>query len=267
MVPAVPSWITSAYAPAPSGNAWRSNTPPSSTVAVARVLPLGSLMLTVVPATVSTTTSISCAVGSTTNSLTASSPASAVLMTRPAVSWTKWPDGVPTSRQSVPLPALESLSTCQPPALWMFRSVQSIVTGATAWTARVASNGGVASIVRIGMRIVPSSGSAGPAIENAAAPVRVEPAASPKALSGPRSVSVPLLSVPMPENPTSVLYTAPSVEVPFERESFAPSFPPKNRTVPSELYSIARWNTSSAVENGKTYWRRSAAGVDCVTAL
>ena len=71
----------------------------------------------------------------------------------------------------------------------------------------------------------------------------------------------------MPENPASVWYAAPSVELPFDRESFASSFPPKKRTVPSELYSIERWNTSSAVENRKTYWRRSAGGVDCATAL
>src|SRR6266568_57818 len=175
---------------------------------------------------------------------------------------------VPTSRHRVPLPAFGSLSTCQPPALWMFGSAQSTAIGAGAGcVASVASNGGDASTVLVGTRIVPSSGSAGPAIENAETPVRLEPTVSPKALSGPRRVSAPLSSVPIPENPASVLYTAPSVEVPFDIESFAVSFPPKKRTVPSELYSIERWYTSSAVENRKTYWSRSAGGVDCSTAL
>src|SRR4029077_15194932 len=87
---------------------------------------------------------------------------------------------VPTSRHRVPLPAFGSFITCQPPADWMFGSVQSIVLGAMVWAANVASNGGVASIVRIGSRIVPSSDSLGPAIEKAAAPGVGEPAERPE---------------------------------------------------------------------------------------
>ena len=78
----------------------------------------------------------------------------------------------------------------------MFGSVQPTVVDVSVCVTSVESNAGDASIVRIGFVMSFSIASAGPAIENAFAPVIREPTARPNAESGARSVSAPPSKLP-----------------------------------------------------------------------